>query len=897
MGSAQSDKLFIENKGQWDSKILYNQILPDGNLFFEQDGFTYSLYEKEYIQNLHQDKKTPTPDSIKSHVIKTKFINSNPLVSLRKENESSFYYNYFLGNDKSKWKSRVRSTSKITYQELYKNVDLSVYTEFGSTKYDFIVKPGAKESEIQIEYLGTDNIYIEDEKLIIVNTINNIEEAKPFSYQIINGERVEVPCKYILSGTKLSFEFPEGYDKSKELIIDPVIVFASYSGSTADNFGFTATYDKGENTYTGGIVFGGGIYPTTIGAHQTTFNTAANYYVDISISKYNKNGTSLIYSTYLGGSRSEAPHSLSVNNNDELFVMGTTGSNNYPTLTGSYDRTFAGGVDVRPRYSGINYLNGCDLFVTKFNATGTTILGSTYIGGTSNDGVNTDTQLAYNYGDAFRGEITIDSLGNAIVASTTNSTNFPTTIGAPQTTFGGGFSDACIFVLDSNLQNLTFSSYFGGSSQDGGYGVQFDSYNNYFMTGGTMSSNLVTSTSAYDRTYNGNEDGYIAKFNTNTNSLIASTYIGTSGYDQSYMIQLDANDDVYIAGQTLGSYPVSSGVYTNTGSTQLFHKFSNSLDSSYWSTVIGSGRNSIDFSPSAFLVNNCGLIYLSGWGGATNRHYRATGSSTVGLPLTFDAFQSTTDGSDFYLMVLDKDATALRYGTYFGGAVSNEHVDGGTSRFDKKGNVYQAICAGCGGHSDLPTTPGAWSQTNNSTNCNIGVIKMNLAHIQAVASAPAPFICLPDSVNFLNYSTGGNTYKWYFGDGDSSSLFQPIHVYADTGVYYVTLIVSDSLDCTPSDTAFTVISAYKPKALTIDTVPVICIGDSVQLNASNGQSYKWTPSFSLSNDTISNPIAFPITTTTYKLVSDFYCNVDSVYITVVVDSNVITISPDTKICE
>ncbi|MEN8958391.1 MAG: PKD domain-containing protein, partial [Flavobacteriales bacterium] len=896
LGSAQSDKVFIENKGQWDSRIEYNQILADGNLFLEQDGFTYSLYEKSYIQSMHDDKTTPAPSFIKSHAIKTKFLNANSSVVLKKEDESSFYYNYFMGDDKSQWKSEVRSTSKVTYQNLYQNIDLSIYTEFGSTKYDFIVKPGANESEIRINYLGADDLYLQGGKLIIENTINNIEEAKPFAYQLINGNRVKVPCKYVLHGSELSFEFPNGYDKTKELIIDPIVVFSTYSGSTADNFGFTATYDNNENTYAGGIVFGTGVYPVTIGAHQTAFNAAPWYYVDIAISKFNANGTNLLYSTYLGGSNSEAPHSLAVNDNNELFVMGTTGSRNYPTTIGAYDGTFGAGVDVRPLYSGIYYFQGSDIFVTKFNVAGTTLLGSTFVGGSGNDGVNTDALLAYNYGDAFRGEITIDSSGSAIVTSTTNSTNFPTTAGAPQTTYGGGFSDACMFVLDSGLQNLSWSTYFGGSAQDAGYGVQFDSQGNYFMTGGTMSSNLVTSTSAYDRTYNGNEDGYIAKFNANSNSLLASTYIGTNGYDQSFMVQLDNNDDVYIAGQSLGSYPVTSGVFSNPGSSQFFHKLSNNLDSSYWSTVIGSGRNTIDLSPSAFLVNNCGLIYLSGWGGVSNTYYRAAGSSTNGLPLTGDAYQSTTDGSDFYLMVLDRDATSLRYGTYYGGAVSHEHVDGGTSRFDKKGNVYQAVCAGCGGNSDLPTTPGSWSRTNNSTNCNLGVIKMNIAYIQSIASSPAPFICLPDSVNFVNNSSGGNSYKWYFGDGDSSSLFQPIHVYPDTGIYNVTLIVYDSLGCVPADTGRTIVYAYKPQPFYVDTIPVICRGDSIQLNSYNGNSYNWTPSASLTSDSVSNPIAFPNNSTTYKVTSTHYCSDDSAYVTVVVDTNNVTVSADTTIC-
>ena len=895
--SAQGDMVFIKNAGQWDSRIEFNQILGDGNLYLEKDGFTYSLYDKTYINSLHNDKKTPPPTHIKSHAVQTKFLNSNTGVKIVAEDSSSFYYNYFIGEDKSKWKSFVRLSSKIKYENLYDGIDLKIYNEFGSTKYDFIVKPSGKADDIKVRYSGADTLVLEDGKLIVKNTINDFIEAKPYSYQFIDGKEVEVPCQYILNGNVLSYKFPKGYNKDFELIIDPVIVFSTLSGSTADNFGFTATYDHNENTYAGGIVYGQGIYPTTLGAYQTTFNTSPWYYVDVSISKFNINGTNLIYSTYLGGTRADAPHSLSVNNNDELFVMGTTGSADFPTTTGAHDTVFSGGVDVRPLYSGVNYLHGSDIFVARFNVAGSNLLGSTYVGGTGNDGVNTDANLAFNYGDAFRGEIVIDSNGNAIVASTTNSTNFPVTAGAPQTTFGGGFSDACLFRLNPSLTTITWSSYFGGTDADAGYGVQFDSYGDFYMTGGTRSNNLYTSTNALDRNFNGLEDGYLSRFNFTTNTIVASTYLGTTSYDQSYFVQLDNNDDVYVTGQSLGSYPVSAGVYSRAGSKQFFHKMSRTLDTSFWSTVVGSGRTTVDFSPSAFLVNDCGLIYLSGWGGVTNTYYRATGSSTVGLPITPDAFQSTTDGSDFYLMVLGKDAVNFVYGTFFGGGVSHEHVDGGTSRFDKKGNVYQAVCAGCGGNSDLPTTPGAWSRTNGSTNCNVGVLKMNIAYISSIASSIAPFICLPDSVNFVNRSSGGNTYKWYFGDGDSSSLFEPTHVYADTGSYTVTLIVSDSTGCVPPDTASITIDAYKPKALSIDSTPIICVGDTVQLNARNGQTYLWSPSSTLSNDTISNPLAFPITTTTYRLISDYYCNSDTLYTTVIVDSIIGDIKPDTTICE
>ncbi|MGB1040929.1 MAG: PKD domain-containing protein, partial [Flavobacteriales bacterium] len=894
---SQSDMVFIENKGQWDNRIVFNKILSDGNLFLEKDGFTYSLYDKSYIHSLHHDKATPAPDSIKSHVVKTKFLNSNLNVKLIPQNQSAFYFNYFTGSDSTKWQSNVKSTSKIKYQELYSNIDLLIYQENNSTKYDFVIAPSGNPNDIEIEYQGADSIYVLENRLIIENTINDFEEAEPYAYQIIKGSKTKVDCQYVLSGNILSFYFPNGYDQTVELIIDPVVVFSSYTGSTADNFGFTASYDDDENTYVGGIVFGAGVYPTTLGAYQTSFNTSPWYYVDIAISKFNINGSSLLYSTYLGGNLgSEAPHSLVVNDNDELLVLGTTGSSDYPTTSGCFDTSFSGGTNAGPLFTGVYYFFGCDIVVTKLNSAGTNLLGSTYVGGDGNDGVNNDASLAYNYGDPFRGEIIVDSSGNPIITSTTGSINFPTTIGACQDTFGGGTSDACVFKLNNNLSNLQWSSYFGGTGADAGYGIQLDSRGDVFITGGTLSSNLSMDSNSYDSSYNGLEDGFIAKFDFGTNSLLASTYVGTYGYDQSYFVQLDINDDVYITGQSLGSYPVSSSVYSDSGSTQFFQKFTNELDSSYWSTVVGSGRNSIDFTPSAFLVNDCGFIYLSGWGGVVNRYYRAKQSSTVGLPITFDAFQSTTDGSDFYLMVLDRDASALKYGTFYGGGVSYEHVDGGTSRFDKKGNVYQAVCAGCGGNSDLPTTPGAWSDSNNSPNCNLGVIKLNVSYIKTIASAPVPNICLPDSVSFVNNSSGGNVYQWTFGDGNSSSLFEPTHVYADTGVYLVTLIVSDSTGCVPSDTATIIINAYKPKALLIDTVPIICPGDSVQLIARNSQGISWSPSISLTNDSIYNPIAFPDSTTTYRAISNFFCNSDTAYVTVEIDTTQISIIPDSTIC-
>src|SRR5690606_13878221 len=219
-------------------------------------------------------------------------------------------------------------------------------------------------------------------------------------FQYIEGKFTEVECFYAVyeDGT-VGFEFPDGYDDRSTLTIDPVIVFASLTGSTADNWGFTATYDAQGNLYAGGIADALG-YPVSMGAFQDTFGGGtgnASMPCDVTIMKFNSAGNALIYSTYLGGSQDDMPHSLIVDDSGDLIVAGKTLSPDFPTSTPAYDKTYNGGYDI------------C---LTKFNANGTALAASTYIGGTGDDGVNisatfmgTQSDLKYNYGDGSRSEV------------------------------------------------------------------------------------------------------------------------------------------------------------------------------------------------------------------------------------------------------------------------------------------------------------------------------------------------------------------------------------------------------------------------------------------------------------------------------------------------------------
>ena len=248
---------------------------------------------------------------------------------------------------------------------------------------------------------------------------HEVVELKPYAYQLNDlGEEIPIICEFTLKDNTLSFKISD-YDTSRVLIIDPTLVFCSYTGSTADNWGYTATYDAYGNLYAGGSVFGIG-YPITVGTYQSLYGSGSN---DIGISKFSPNGDTLIFSTYLGGSGSEVPHSLIVNDNNELYVLATTSSLDFAVSPNAFDTSFNGGTFFTLTNT-IQYLTGVDIAIAKFNESGSQLLGSTYYGGSGNDGLSTDPILRKNYADEVRGEIMVDEFSNVYIVSSTSSEIF-----------------------------------------------------------------------------------------------------------------------------------------------------------------------------------------------------------------------------------------------------------------------------------------------------------------------------------------------------------------------------------------------------------------------------------------------------------------------------------------
>lgn len=832
---------FHENKGQWPGQVLYRAKTGAGAVFIERNAFTYVVTSGGMPHGRPFDPAIDKP--LVEHAYRVHFDGGMAASSAGLERRRH-YVNYFLGDDRSKWASRVGVFAGVELQEVYPGIGLHVEGHQG-LKYDWVLKAGVDPSAIVMRFEGQHGLRVADGLLYVSTSAGEVIEQRPVAWQMNGSSKVPVRCAYVQQGDRVGYAFPEGFDASLPLVIDPTVVFSSYSGSFGDNFGFTATYDDTGHLYGGGMVRETG-YPVTLGVVQPTFAGPTLSGTDMGISKFTPDGTALEWSTYIGGSQSEVPHSLVVNSNDELFILGTTNSTNFPLTAGCFDNTFGGGIT--PTFAGTSYgftySGGTDIVVVHLSSDATSLVGSTFVGGSGNDGLNEFTPTSRNYGDPFRGEIILDTDENPIIASSTSSSNIVTTPGATQTALGGG-QDAYIFRMDAALTNMLWASYYGGSGVDAGYGVQVSTTNEIYFTGGTTSTNLIMTGGGALNAAQGGVDGFIARFQASGASLLSSTYVGTLGYDQSYFVQLDPSNFVYVVGQTTGPYPISPGRYNNPNGSQFIHKFSQDLSTSEWSTRIGS-TGSENISPSAFLVSNCGQIYFSGWAGNTNQ-FGSGGitSSTIGLPVTPDAYQGTTDGSDFYLIVLNQDAVSLEYATFFGGSAS-EHVDGGTSRFDKDGIVYQAVCAGCGGLS-YPTTPGVHSITNNSTNCNLGVFKIDFeqnVQVTIDASIQGTGGCVLDPVEFSAVGTATD-WLWDLGDGSPQTTETSFsHLFEEPGTYTVTLIGTATGLCVVVDTATVEITLLPPAVMNaqFDAVPSgNCDAFQVELfNLSSGSTnYFW----------------------------------------------------------
>jgi len=880
---AQSYLEFVENKGQWDNNISFKANLSCGAFVLKPDGgyrvTQHNPAEMKAIADYYHgdsnqgNETTAGPDkpgtlavaqnksfvgitetslTLHSHAYEVKFLNANPHPQIVPDKPLNSYNNYFIGNDSTKWASRCKVYQAVTYKNVNPDIDIRYYTNNGQLKYDIIVNPGGNPENISMYYDGVDGLKLKEGALLIKTSIAEIKELLPYSYVLMQAGRKEVSCNYELKGNIVRFRLENKKDFNSTLVIDPSPVFITFSGSKIDNWGYTATYDGAGNFYGGGIVFGAG-FPTTNGVYQQNFQggtttTGEQEPFDIGIIKLDPLGKTRIYATYLGGKfGNEQPHSLVCDADGNLIIAGRTTSPDYPSTSNS---SKAG--------------SGWNIVLSKLDPTGAKLMGSIVLGGNGDDGVNIRPKygsgvgaisIDRNYGDDGRSEVIVDAAGNIYLASCTQSSDFPVSSNAFQNTLKTNPAnvmnqDGVIIKMSPDLQTVLLSSYLGGSGDDAAFVLALNPLdNNIYVAGGTGSLDFPAATNAFN---GGQGDGFVSIIsNTNAPQLIKSTYFGTSGIDMIYGIQFDKFGFPYIMGTTTGTWPTSNAPFVQAGGKQFITKLQSDLSATVYSTVFGTASASApNISPTAFLVDRCENVYVSGWGGFGNTRDNFPSAGTTGLSIVNSIGTGQTDGSDFYFFVLERDAKSQLYGDFFGqkdnfskpigsGGTYPDHVDGGTSRFDKNGVIYQAVCANCYGGTTFPTYPSGnnWSPTNGTTQsdgtvsgCNLAAIKIAF-NLAGVASGVQASIngkvrdtsgCSPVRVDFTDTIGLAKKYIWDFGDGspDTTTVSANVsHFYASPSNYKVMLVGVDSSKCNIYDTSYVTIRV-RTDSVSLQLTPV-----------------------------------------------------------------------------
>ncbi|MEJ6950374.1 DUF7948 domain-containing protein [Natronospora cellulosivora (SeqCode)] len=675
--------VFIKNQGQIDSSVNFYAQKGNKGIYFNKNKAMFTFIKASKQINKHFKDINSISDRLSSQATQNAskvtlalhFLNSNPQVEIKGDIEAEGKVNYFIGNDPSKWLSHLSTYEKVRYQELWSGIDLCFQDLNGELKYEFLLKPGANVNDIRLKYEGAKKLSLDEKgNLIIKHELAVLKDSKPISYQIINGEKKLIKCSYRLFSEKNSnaycFSIEDEYDSSLPLIIDPGLDYSTYLGGSFTDLGYGIAVDNSESAYVTGFT-GSSNFPTTEGAY------GPNVGGSVFISKISPDGSSLEYSTYLGGNGSEEGLEIAVDNLGSAYVTGLTYSTNFPTTAGAFDTSYNGSSDA---------------FVTKISPDGSNLDYSTYLGGSGQD---------YGYG------IAVDDSGSAYVTGFTVSIDFPTTAGSFDTSYNGSF-DAFVTKISPDGSSLEYSTYLGESNRDYGLGISVDNLGSAYITGFTYSTNFPTTAGAFDTTFNGSFDAFVTKLSPDGSSLDYSTYLVGIAPDQGWRIAVDKSGSAYVTGYTRSTdFPTTADAFDTSfnGDYDAFvSKISPSGSKLEYSTYLGGSNYDEGF---GIAVDSSGSAYITGY----------TRSSD--FPTTAEAFDNTINGDyDAFVSKISPSGSSLDYSTYLGGSESDQ---GSGIAVDNSGNAY---VTGNTFSSNFPTTAGAFDTDYNDLG-DVFVTKFN----------------------------------------------------------------------------------------------------------------------------------------------------------------------------
>jgi hypothetical protein len=632
-GRTQLPMAFQPNLGQTDPSVHFLSHLSAGTLFFTSGEVVMSLTEAVCRGE---------------EVVRIRFIGANSAVQLTQSEALQGRVNYFIGNDPSQWRTNVPSYEHMTYKDIYAGVDLNYSGNVNNLKGTYVVAPGADPAQIHWRYDGAIETTLNSTGDLQVSLqASTLIEHAPVAWQEIQGKRVDVSASYVIeANANIGFLLGQ-YDSAYPLTLDPTITYSTYFGGSSrivnsqpvSDSASSISVDSEGNTYLVGTA-GSTNFPTK---NPLQPNNKDRY--DMFVAKLNPAGNGLIYSTYLGGTSNDFGAAIAVDSDGSAFATGSTNSQNFPLAPNPFQATSHGDSDA---------------FVVKLNPAGSTLLYSTYLGGSGYDAGgdiavdNLDYAIITGYtfsanfpvrnayqsssrggGDVFvtriekaggglvfstylggngydvGSSIAVDNGGKAYLTGLTRSSNFPT-LNAPQRTFGGGQQDAFVTELSPSGNALVYSTYLGGYNSDNGSSIAVGRAGNAFVTGSTDSPNFPTSNNAYQATSPGAGNAFVAEVADGGVALLYSTFLGGNNADIGDAIAMDPADNAYVAGSTKSTnFPLLNSVQPSiAGDSDVFiTKLGHGLVPAYSTLLGGSNADAasdiaVDDEGSAYIIGN-----------------------------------------------------------------------------------------------------------------------------------------------------------------------------------------------------------------------------------------------------------------------------------------------------
>jgi len=722
---------FEANQGQTGDQV---EFLSRGN------GYSVRLTHGGAILALRRPADgtigmVPRTNHYKTEEIRMELVDGNRDTRAVASAQLPGYANYFVGQDPAQWRRNVPTFAQVRYSGIYPGVDLVYYGNQGQLEYDFIVAPKARPKAIALRFSAARAITVRaNGDLSVAATNGEVAFRKPAIYQQVNGHRRRIAGGFVVRRDRRVGFALGSYDRSKPLIIDPVLEYSTYLGGTLD-FGSAIAVDHDGNAYVVGDTASSAL-PVTTGAFDTHFDGSDDLYVTF-VSKIDRSGTALLYSTYLGtgacysqdfldnGLEPLPQNALAVDQHDNVYVAGSVCSGSFPVTDGAFQTSIRGG--------------GAPAYVAKLNSSGSELLYATYLGGSGGD---VATALA------------VDAAGNAFIGGYTGSTDFPVTTAAFQThnheaENNSGYT-AFVTKLNPTGTGLIYSSYLGGKGSPGVGGdtanaLALDRDGNAYVAGVTFSDDFPVTVGAFQTTNRGHTseavrgNAFVTKFNATGSALVYSSYLGGSppggsaGTDAAYALAVDAAGDAYVAGSAVSAdFPVTKGAYQTInkaagngqypGNNGFITKFDPAGKTLMYSTFLGgSGIGHAGDGVGGDAVNS---IAVDGTGHA----YVAGITSSADFPVTRKAFETTNRSQitaaplriSAFVAELNGTGESLVASTYLGGTGA-DYATGLT--VDSSGRVY---VTGYANSADFPISKNAFRQSRHGYS-NAFIAKLDLS--------------------------------------------------------------------------------------------------------------------------------------------------------------------------